>query len=344
MAVTATVTPRPNPHKIRHGTRLGILTFCALTVIGGATSADTLSSWADRSAKREILSFVKSVSTKGSPSFVPPYRRIAVFDNDGTLWSEQPLYFQLAYAIDRVKKLAPRHPEWQREMPFKAILNNDLRALRSLDHHGILKIVLATHAGMTTMAFAKASRTWLANARHPRFNRPYSAIVYKPMLELMAHLRRNRFKIYIVSGGGQEFIRAFAGRVYGIPPENVIGSSLKSKFVLRDGKPVLIKQRAIGSLNDTGEKAVNINLHIGRRPIMAVGNSDGDLAMLQYTAAGSGPRLMVLIRHDDARREYKYDRNSKIGRLDKALDAALNAGWTVVSMKHDFRRIFAFEK
>jgi hypothetical protein len=273
---------------------------------------------------------------------VPPAEeRIAVFDNDGTLWVEQPYYTQLAFALDRVKAQAPQHPQWRERQPFKAVLENDLEAALATGTKGILELVMATHAGMTTDAFAAEVTQWLATARHPRFDRPYTQLVYRPMVELLAYLRANGFKTFIVSGGGVDFMRPWTEAAYGVPPEQVVGSSIKSAFVLRDGVPELIKQPEIEFIDDKAGKPEGIHRFIGRRPIAAFGNSDGDLEMLQWTTMGvPGRRIGVILHHDDAEREYAYDRTSPVGRLDQALDAAPAAGWTVVSMKHDWREVF----
>ena len=304
---------------------------------------DLLPSWNDGLAKKTIVEFVGKVTKEGGPNFVSPRERVAVFDNDGTLWSEQPMYFQLFFAIDRVKAIAPQHPEWTEKQPFKAVLENDKKALVAAGEKGLLEVVMASHAGMTTEEFEKIVKDWLATAKHPRFNRPFTDLVYQPMLELLSYLRANGFKTYIVSGGGIEFMRPWTEKVYGIPPEQVIGSSIKTRFELGDGTPVLVRLPEINFIDDKAGKPVGIHQHIGRRPLAAFGNSDGDLQMLQWTAAGEGTRLMVLVRHTDAEREYAYDRQSPIGHLDKALDEAEKRGWTVVDMKHDFRRVFPFE-
>jgi hypothetical protein len=308
-----------------------------------AHAADPFPSWNDGKAKQCIVAFVEKVTKAGSTDFVPAPERIAVFDNDGTLWTEHPMYAQLFFAIDRVKAIAPQHPEWRDTQPFKAVLENDKKTLVAAGEKGLLEIVMASHAGMTTEEFEKIVKDWLAAAKHPRFNRPFTDLVYQPMLELLSYLRANGFKTYIVSGGGIEFMRPWTEEVYGIPPEQVIGSSIKTKFELRDGTPVLVRLPEINFIDDKAGKPVGIHQHIGRRPIAAFGNSDGDLQMLQWTAAGEGARLMVLVRHTDAEREYAYDRQSPIGHLDKALDEAMKRGWTVVDMKHDFRWVFPFE-
>lgn len=309
-----------------------------LAVSGCATNP--LPSWNHTPTTASIRSFVDSVTATGSPKFVPPAERVAVFDNDGTLWAEQPAYAQLYFAIDRVKAMAPQHPEWNDTEPFKSILAGDTKAALAGGEHAILQIIAATHSGMTTEEFEGQVRDWIATARHPQTGRLFTEMAYQPMIELLAYLRANGFKTYIVSGGGIEFIRPWSEAVYGIPPENVIGSSVKTKFELRDGSPVLVKLPELGSLDDKEGKPININLHIGHRPIAAFGNSDGDLAMLQWTAARDGASLCVLIHHTDAEREWSYDRASHVGRLDKALDEARRDGWTVVNMKQDWSRVF----
>jgi hypothetical protein len=308
-----------------------------------AQAADALPSWNDGKTKQAIIEFVAKVAKEGSPDFVPPAERIAVFDNDGTLWSEQPMYFQLAFALDRVMALAPQHPEWKEKQPFKAVLEGDLRTVFAGGEHALLELVMASHAGNTTEEFAQIVKDWLATTRHPKTKRLYTEMVYQPMLELLAHLRANGFKTYIVSGGGIEFMRPWTEKVYGIPPEQVIGSSIKTKFELRDGKPVLMRLPEVDFIDDKAGKPVGIHKFIGRRPMAAFGNSDGDLQMLQWTAAGPGTRLMVLIHHTDAEREWAYDRTSSIGRLDKALDEAQQKRWTLVDMKDDWKVIYPFE-
>ncbi len=315
------------------------LAGCAL-----APAADGLPSWNDGPVKQALLRFVDDTTREGSPRFVPKAERIAVFDNDGTLWSEQPLYFQFGFALDRVKAMAPAHPEWRSTPPFSAVLQGDQRAVMASGQEGLVRILLATHTGMTTDEFAKAAADWIGTARHPRFNRPYTDLVYQPMLELLNHLRANGFKTYIVSGGTVEFMRVWAERVYGIPPEQVIGTTLATRFEMRaDGVPVLMRDPKIDFIDDGPGKPVAIQKVIGRRPVLAFGNSDGDHQMLQWTAAGAGMRLMGLVHHTDAEREWAYDRKSHIGRLDKALDEALAKGWTVVDMKRDWKRIYPFQ-
>lgn len=303
-----------------------------------------LPSWNDDAPKKAIADFVTRVTTGGGPDYVPPAERIAVFDNDGTLWSEQPIYFQFAFAVDRVKALAAKHPEWKDEQPFKAVLEGDRETLLAGGEPAILKIIAATHAGMTTEEFEDIVKDWASSARHPRFNRPYTDLVYRPMQELLAYLRANGFKTYIVSGGGVDFMRPWVKKAYGIPPEQVVGSTGKLKFELRDGKPVLLRLPGIDFVDDKAGKPVGIQRFIGRRPIFAAGNSDGDLQMLQWTTAGTGPRFGMIVRHTDADREWSYDRKSHVGRLDKALNEASTRGWVVVDMKQSWKVIYPFER
>jgi phosphoglycolate phosphatase-like HAD superfamily hydrolase len=305
--------------------------------------SDPLPSWNDGASKSSITNFVARVTAQGGPDFVPPAERIAVFDNDGTLWIEQPMYVQLAFILDRVKLLAPQNPEWKSQQPFKAVLDGDMEALAASGEKGLVELIAVTHAGMTVDEFAKIVTDWLATARHPRFNKPYTELVYQPMLEVLAYLRANGFKTFIVSGGGIEFMRPWSERIYGIPPEQVVGSSIKTKFEMRDGQPRLFRLPQINFIDDKAGKPVGINEHIGRRPIAAFGNSDGDLEMLQWTTmSGSGVRLGLIVHHTDAEREYAYDRKSHFGKLDLALDAAAVNRWTVVDMKKDWKRVFAF--
>jgi len=305
--------------------------------------ADLLPSWNDGLTKDAIINFVNKVTDKNNPNFVPAAERIATFDNDGTLWSERPVYFQLLFAIDRVKALAPQHPEWKTTQPFKAVIQNDMKALAASGEHGLLELVMATHAGMTTDEFEQIVKDWIATAKHPRFNRPFTDLVYQPMLELLEYLRANEFKTFIVSGGGIEFMRPWVEEVYGIPPEQVVGSVIKTKFEMRDGRPVLTRLPELDFFDDKAEKPVGIHKFIGRKPIAAFGNSDGDLQMLQWTDSEIGKRLLVYIHHTDAEREWAYDRKSHIGRLDKGLDEANEKGWTVVDMKKDWKVIYPFE-
>ncbi len=313
------------------------VTIGCLTAASGA--ADPLPSWNASTPRQSIVSFVEKVTKEGSSDFVPPAERIAVFDNDGTLWAEQPMYFQLFFAIDRIKALAPQHPEWKEKEPFASLLKGDVKAALAGGEHALVQIVMATHAGLTTEEFEKVVTDWITTAKHPKTGKLYTEMVYQPMLELLAYLRANGFKTFIVSGGGIEFMRPWAEKVYGIPPEQIIGSSGGLKYELRDGKPVLVKLPEIAHNDDKDGKPVGIQRHIGRRPIFAAGNSDGDFQMLEWTTAGKGPRFAMIIRHDDADREFAYDRQSHVGRLDHALDEAPRRGWTVVSMKNDWRKI-----
>jgi phosphoserine phosphatase len=315
-----------------------------LSVAAALGAEDPLPSWNKTASKKAIVTFVEQVTRESSPNFVPAAERIAVFDNDGTLWSEQPMYFQLFFALDRVKALAPQHPEWKENQPFKAALEGDMKTVFSGGEHALLELVMVSHAGNTIEAFEQIVKNWVATAKHPKTRRPYTEMVYQPMLELLDYLRANGFKTWIVSGGGIEFMRPWTERVYGIPPEQVIGSSVKTKFELQEGKPVLVRLPKIDFIDDKAGKPVGINQHIGRRPIAAFGNSDGDLQMLQWTAAGSGARFCLYVHHTDAEREWAYDRKSPIGRLDKGLDEASAKGWTIVDMKTDWRIIYPFEK
>ena len=304
---------------------------------------DVLPSWRNGAAKQAITAFVASVCSEGSREFVPPPERVAVFDNDGTLWSEQPFYFQGLFLFERVRALASGHPEWATTQPFQAVIEQDWPTLGGFGVKGLLELALATHSGMTTADFEGAVREWLARARHPRFGRPFTEVVFQPMLELLEFLRANSFKTFIVSGGGIEFVRTFSERVYGIPPEQVVGSSIATRYEVRNGEPVLVRLSELNFLDDNEGKPVGIHRHIGRRPIAAFGNSDGDLQMLEWVTSGEGARIGLLLHHDDAEREFAYDRHSASGRLDQGLAEAPGRGWTVVSMKNDWERIFAFE-
>jgi len=333
---------------LRFKTTFVILTALFLGLSGCCKEIDTqtnnpLPSWNDGSARQSIINFVNGVTDENNPNFVKPADRIATFDNDGTLWSEQRYYFQLFFAIDRVKALAPEHPEWKTEQPFKAVLENDMETLISFGEHGLIQLVAATHSGMTTEEFEQIVNDWINTAKHPRFNRPFNELVYQPMLEVLNYLRANGFKTFIVSGGGIEFMRPWVNDVYGIPSEQVVGSLGKVKFEMRDGKPVLIKLPGIDFIDDKEGKPIAIHRFIGKRPIAAFGNSDGDLQMLQWTAAGDGARFMMYVHHTDAEREWAYDRDSHIGRLDKGLDEAIEKGWTVIDMKNDWKVIYPFE-
>ncbi len=309
-----------------------------------ARAADPLPSWNDGPAKQSIVTFVEKVTTPGSPDFVPVPERIATFDNDGTLWSEKPLPVQVYFALDRVKTLAPQHPEWKTKEPFASILKGDPKGLMAGGERGLVEMIMATHTGNTTVEFEQIVKDWIATAKHPKTGKLYTEMVYQPMLEVLAYLRENGFKTFIVSGGGIEFMRPWTEKTYGIPPEQVVGSSVKTKFELRDGQPVLVRLPELNFNDDKGGKPVGINEHIGRRPVMAFGNSDGDLQMLQWTAAGTGARFALYVHHDDAAREYVYDREDALARLNKGLDEAAAKGWTVVSMKNDWKTIFPVEK
>jgi phosphoserine phosphatase len=306
-------------------------------------AAEFLPSWNNTAAKKAIVSFVEKVTGEGSADRVPVAERIAVFDNDGTLWSEQPLYFQTFFILDRITALAPQHPEWKDKEPFASVLKGDVKTALAGGEKALMEMAMATHAGMTTDEFETIVTDWITTAKHPKTGRLFTEMVYQPMLELLAYLRANSFKTFIVSGGGIEFMRPWAERVYGIPPEQVLGSSIKTKFEVRDGKPVLVRLPELNFLDDKEGKPVGINSHIGRRPIAAVGNSDGDLQMLQWTSAGAGARFCLCVHHSDAEREWAYDRDSHIGRLDKGLDEAKTRNWTVVDMKRDWKRVFPFE-
>ena len=318
-----------------------LATVCSRSTVA---QTDALPSWGDGSAKQSIIEFVEHVTKEGGRDYVPPAERIAVFDNDGTLWAEQPIYVQLAFSLDRVKALAAEHPEWKDEQPFKAVLEGDMKSVIAGGEHALLEILMATHGGMTTAEFEQIVLDWVNSARHPKTNRLYTEMVYQPMLELLAYLRTEGFKTYIVSGGGIEFMRPWAERVYGIQPEQVIGSSIKVKYEMRDSGPVLMRLPEIDFIDDKAGKPVAIHKFIGRRPILAFGNSDGDLQMLQWTAGGGGARFMGLVHHTDGEREWAYDRKSPVGRLDQALEEAKAGGWTVVDMKRDWKSIFPFEK
>jgi hypothetical protein len=328
----------------RSRTGEGTLVALCLAVVllpAVARAVDWLPSWNEGASKARIVGFVQSVTDPTSKQYVPPAERIAVFDNDGTLWTEQPMYFQLAFILDRVKALAPQHPEWRTKEPFKSALAGDMAGVAAAGEHGLLEMMAATHAGMTTDEFRTIAADWLATARHPRFKRPYTELFYAPMRELLAYLRANGFKTFIVSGGGVEFVRAFSERVYGVPPEQVVGSSIRTKYEVRDGKPVIVRLPEIEFIDDKAGKPVGINRYIGRLPILAFGNSDGDFEMLEYTTSAPGPRLGLIVHHDDGEREYAYDRQSSVGRLDRGLDEAARRGWVVVSMKADWRQVYS---
>ena len=305
---------------------------------------DLLPSWNAGAARDAIVAFVARVTREDSPDFVPPAERIAVFDNDGTLWSEQPMYVQLAFALDRVQELAPRHPDWRTKEPFKSVLDGDPEAALAGGEHAIAELIAATHAGVTTEEFDSIVRQWILTAHHPRTGRPYIEMVYQPMLELLAYLRASGFKTFIVSGGGVDFIRPWASDVYGIPPEQVVGSRAKLKYEVRDGKPVIERLAAVDLVDDKAGKPVGIQQQIGQRPIAAFGNSDGDFEMLEWTTSGSGARLGTIIHHTDPTREWAYDRDSPIGTLAHALDEAPKRGWVVVDMKQDWKVVYPYEQ
>jgi phosphoglycolate phosphatase-like HAD superfamily hydrolase len=331
--------------QLRKAHLLFALYFALIAVCPGVAHAQTdpLPSWNDTAPKKSILAFVEKVTKEGSADFVPMDERIATFDNDGTLWVEQPIYVQLAFAFSRVKQLAPQHPEWKTTEPFKGVLEGDMKAVAASGERGAMQLTMATHTGMTTEQFQQIVTDWLATATHPRFHKPYTQCIYEPMVELLAYLRANGFKTYIVSGGGIEFMRPWVEKAYGVPPEQVVGSSVKTKYEIVDGKPALVRLPEVNFIDDGPGKPVGIGQYIGQRPIAAFGNSDGDQQMLEWTAAGSGPRFMLLVHHTDGVREYAYDRTSAFGKLDKALDEATRRGWTVVDMKEDWKTIFAFQ-
>jgi len=309
--------------------------------VSALAQTDPLPSWNDTAPKAAIVSFVEKVTKEGSPDFVPESERIAVFDNDGTLWVEHPMYVQLAFALDRVKAEAASHPEWKDKQPFKAVLEGDMKTLAAGGEKSLVELIMETHADMTSDEFQKIVSEWIATARDPKFKKRYTELVYQPMLELLDYLRANGFKTFIVSGGGIEFMRPWTEQVYGVPPEQVVGSSIKTQFEMRDGEPTLFRLPQVNFIDDKAGKPVAINEQIGRRPIAAFGNSDGDLQMLQWTTmTGGSVRFGMLIHHTDAEREYAYDRKSEFGRLDKALDAAAINKWAVVDMKADWKEIF----
>ena len=323
---------------------IAVLLTVALTPAVALAQSDPLPSWNDTAPKAAIVEFVEKVSKEGSPDFVPEPERIAVFDNDGTLWVEHPMYVQLAFALDRVKAEAPNHPEWATTQPFQAVLEGDMKTLAAFGEKGLVELIMATHAGMTVDAIPdKIVSDWIATARDPRFKKPYTELVYQPMLELLAYLRANGFKTFIVSGGGIEFMRPWTEKVYGVPPEQVVGSSIKTKFEMKDGAPTLFRLPEVNFIDDKAGKPVGIQEHIGRKPIAAFGNSDGDLQMLQWTTLADGPRFGLIVHHTDAEREYAYDRKSEFGHLDLALDAAAINNWTVVDMKNDWKKVFSFQ-
>ena len=320
--------------------RGAVLAALAASGTGSVGAADPMPSWNDGAARRSIVAFVEKVTREGGPGYVAPAERIAVFDNDGCLWAEQPMYFQAFFIFDRIRALAPKHPEWKDKEPFASVLAGDVKNALAGGEHALLEMAMATHAGTTTEEFDRIVTDWITKARHPKTGRLYTEMVYQPMLELLGYLRANGFKTFIVSGGGIEFMRPWAERVYGIPPEQVVGSSIRTEFELRDGRPVLVRLPELNFVDDKAGKPVGIQMHIGRRPIAAFGNSDGDLQMLQWTSAGAGSRFCLYVHHTDGEREWAYDRESHVGRLDKGLDEARARGWTVVDMKADWKRIY----
>jgi phosphoserine phosphatase len=325
--------------RLSRSTLFGVLLAC-VALPGLAPAADALPGWNEGPAKARIVGFVRSVTDPASRSYVPAAERIAVFDNDGTLWTEQPVYFQLAFALDRVKAMAPQHPEWKTLEPFKSVLAGDMAGVAAAGEHGLLQMIAATHAGTTSEEFSGIVSSWLATARHPGLGEPYTELTYAPMKELLAYLRANGFKTYIVTGGGVEFVRAFSEQAYGVPPEQVVGSSIKTRYEVRDGKPVIVRLPEVEFIDDKAGKPAGINRYIGRRPILAFGNSDGDFEMLEYTTSGAGPRLGMLLHHDDGQREFAYDRKSSVGRLERGLDEAARRDWLIVSMKNDWRTVY----
>ncbi|MGX1786579.1 HAD family hydrolase [Bosea sp. NPDC055332] len=327
--------------KLRTILAVAVFALLGFAPAGVLAQTDPLPSWNDGKSKSAILDFVRTVTQEGGPGYVKPEERIATFDNDGTLWAEQPAYFQLLFAFDEVKRLANGNPALKTKEPYRSVLARDLKGLTADHNKGLMQVMATTHSGMTTEDFALLVRSWLSSARHPTKQRPYDEMVYQPQLELLRHLRANGFKTFIVSGGGVEFMRVFAEKVYGIPPEQVVGSSGVVKFRPgANGKPALFKEAKVEFIDDGPGKPVGINRFIGRRPILAFGNSDGDLQMLQYTTAGDGARLALIVHHTDAEREWAYDRSSHIGKLDKALDEGRAKGWTIVDMKTDWKTIF----
>jgi hypothetical protein len=311
-----------------------------LLLANTAFAIDPLPSWNNTAPKKAIITFVEKVTKSGSHDFVPVAKRVATFDNDGTLWSEQPMYFQFYFAVDRIKALAPKHPEWKNQEPFASVLRGDLRSAFSRGDSGLMEMFIATQVGMTTDEFEKNVTDWLATARHPQTKQLYTEMIYQPMLELLHYLRANGFKTYIVSGGDVDFMRQWTGKAYGIPPEQVIGSSIKKKFELLKGQPVIVSLPEWDFIDDNVGKPIGIQSRIGRRPIASFGNSDGDLQMMQWTAAGRDPNFCLYVHHTDAKREWAYDRKSAIGPLDKGLDQARAKGWTVVDMKNDWKVIY----
>ena len=316
----------------------GLLVIFAL--FSNAHASDPLASWNDGESKQALLSFVNKVTREGGEDFVPVPERIATFDNDGTLWSEQPMYFQFIYVIERIRELAPQHPEWKEQEPFASVLKGNMKSALAGGEKALLEMVMATHAGLTAEEFSNSVKQWLSTARHPKTGKLYTAMVYQPMLELLDYLRANDFKIFIVSGGGIDFVRVFSEEVYGIPPERVVGSSIKAKYEVRDGKPVIVKLPEIDLIDDKAGKPVGIHRYIGSRPLLAIGNSDGDFEMIEWTTSGDGPRLGMILHHTDADREWAYDRSSHIGKLDRGLDEAAERNWILIDMTKEWKQIY----
>jgi len=357
--MTLVFSKKIKPYIMKRKINLSILFFAAFTLIAFSCnepqketatkeniSADTdpLPSWNDGASKKSIIDFVTKTTKQGSADFVAVADRIACFDNDGTLWSEQPMYFQLAFAFDRIKAMAPQHPEWKTTQPFKALLEGDLKTALAGGEKSLMQIIMTTHAGMTTSEFEKNVTDWIATATHPLTKRHYNEMIYQPMVELLNYLRANGYKTFIVSGGGVDFMRPWVEQAYGIPPDQVVGSSGKVKYDTLNGKPVLIKLPEINFIDDKEGKPVGIHQYIGKRPIFTVGNSDGDYAMLQWTSTGNGPRFGMIVHHTDEKREWAYDRKSHIGNLEKGLDDATKYNWQIVDMKNDWKKIYSFEK
>lgn len=320
-----------------------VMLLALLVLAAGARAEQALPSWADGPARTAIMDFVTAVTDADGPDYVPPAQRIATFDNDGTLWVEYPMYTQGVFALDRVAALAPSRPEWQTTQPFKGLLEGDMSALSAAGMQGVMDLIMATHAGMTAEQFEEQVSNWFASARDKRFNKPYTELIYQPQLELLEYLREHDFKTFIVSGGGIAFMRPITEAAYGIPPEQVVGSSIEASYQVVDGKPAIVRNAKVGFIDDKAGKPVGIYQHIGRRPILAFGNSDGDKEMIEYTTAGEGRRLGLFLHHTDAEREYAYDRESSVGKFDAALDAAPDQGWIIVDMKKDWKRVFAFQ-
>ena len=320
--------------------RMLLTAFLVIFVSGSAGAKDSLPSWNKGPAKQAIVEFVTAVTEKGGKDYVEPVDRIAVFDHDGTLWVEYPMYTQVLFAFERVKKLAPKHPEWKTKQPFKALLAGDMKTVGASGMKGLMEILMATHSGMTAAEFEMMAADWLATTKQPKFDRLYSESFYQPQVELLEYLRANGFKTFIVSGGGIAFMRPITEKNYGIPPEQVVGSSIVTEFQIKNGNPVLVRQPKIDFINDKAGKPVGIYQHIGRRPILAFGNSDSDMQMIEYTMAGDGRRLGLFVHHTDADREYAYDRKSHVGTLDKVLDKADITGWIIVDMKKDWNKVF----